>query len=143
MRVRDVMTREVDTASATDTIQQVARMMADGDYGVVPVCEGSTITGIVTDRDIAVRGVAQGCGLDTPIERIMSRDVEVVREDDRIEDVHDRMSAAQVRRLPVVNAQDELIGIVALADVARSDDEREIGDTVQEISEESSGSRAG
>lgn len=136
MQVRDVMTRDVDTARPTDTLQRVAQMMADGDYGVVPVCEGSSITGIVTDRDIAVRAVAKGLGGDTPVSQIMSSDVEVVREDDDIDEVHDRMSAAQVRRLPVVNANDELIGIVALADVARNDGDDEVGETVQEISED-------
>lgn len=138
MRVRDVMTREVESASPSDTLQAVARMMADGDYGVVPICEGSSILGIVTDRDIAVRGVAQGCALETPVERIMSADVEVVREDDDVGEVHDRMSAAQVRRLPVVNEAGELVGIVALADVARHGDDTEVGDTVQEISEDAS-----
>ena len=138
MRVRDVMTREVDSARGSDTIQRVAQMMAEGDYGVVPICEGSAIEGIVTDRDIAVRGVAKGCGLDTPISSIMSRDVEVVREDDDVDEVHERMSAAQVRRLPVVNEAGELTGIVALADVARSEDDSEVGQTVQEISEDDS-----
>ncbi len=141
MRVSDVMTRDVDSARADDTIQRVAQLMADGDYGVVPICEGSTIQGVVTDRDIAVRAVAKGRGGDTPISEIMSRDVEVVREDDDLDEVHDRMSAAQVRRLPVVNEAGELTGIVALADIARSGDEDELGDTVQEISEQSGGSR--
>ena len=141
MRVNDVMTREVDSASSTDTVQKVAQMMADGDYGVVPICDGSTIEGIVTDRDIAIRVVAKGRGLDTPVSEIMSRDVEVVREDDDVDEVHDRMSAAQVRRLPVVNQNGELTGIVALADVARAEDDSEVGQTVQEISEQSSGSR--
>ncbi len=136
MQVRDVMTREVQSARSSDTLQRVAQMMAEGDYGVVPVCEGSTIEGIVTDRDIAVRGVAKGCGLDTPISAIMSRDVEVVREDDDVGEVHDRMSAAQVRRLPVVNEAGELTGIVALADVARAEDDAEVGQTVQEISQD-------
>lgn len=135
MQVRDVMTRDVQSARSSDTLQRVAQMMAEGDYGVVPICEGSTIEGIVTDRDIAVRGVAKGCGIETPVSAIMSRDVEVVREDDDVGEVHDRMSAAQVRRLPVVNDAGELTGIVALADVARSEDDAELGQTVQEISQ--------
>lgn len=135
MRVSEVMTRDVDTARPGDSIQKVARMMADGDYGVVPVVENDRLEGIVTDRDIAVRAVAAGKGGDAPVSEIMSGSLKTVRESDDVDDVYDTMSAAQVRRLPVVDGQGRLCGIVAMADVARRDDDKEVGQTLQEVSE--------
>ena len=137
MQVSEIMTRKVETAAPDDSIEQVARRMAELDVGSMPVCEGRSIQGIVTDRDIVVRGVAQGLDRNTPIRQVMTGQVESVRESDDLEDVHDRMSAAQVRRLPVVNDAGELVGIVALADVARRDEADELGETLEEISETS------
>lgn len=135
MRVRDVMTRDVESARPDQTLQQVARMMADGDYGVAPVCDGDRLCGIVTDRDIAVRGVAAGMGLDTPVRHIMSGEVKTVREDDHVADVYRTMSESQIRRVPVVDGNGRLCGIVAMADVARTDDDKDVGETLQDISE--------
>lgn len=134
MRVRDVMTRDVESARPDQTLQQVARMMADGDFGVAPVCDGDRLLGIVTDRDIAVRGVATGKSLDTPVRDVMSGDVKTVRDDDKVADVYRTMSQAQVRRAPVVDESGRLCGIVALADLARRNDDREVGETLQDIS---------
>ncbi len=139
MRVRDVMTRDVQVARPEDPIQQVARLMADLDVGVIPVCDGRRIQGMVTDRDITIRGVAQGLDLKSPIGQIMTSDVEFVLEDDDLDEVHDKMSAAQVRRLPVVSESRELVGIVSLGDVARVDKSREAGETLEEISEPTRG----
>lgn len=135
MRVREIMTREVDTAAPDDTLQSAAEKMARDDVGSLPVCEGRRVVGIITDRDMVVRALAHGGDGQTRVRDVMTKGVESVREEDDLEDVNDRMSAAQVRRLPVVNDHDELIGIVALADVARRDEARESGATLSEISE--------
>lgn len=137
MRVSEVMTRDVDTARPGDSIQKVAKMMADGDYGVVPVIENDRLEGIVTDRDIAVRAVAAGKSADSPVSEIMSGSLKTVREDDDVDEVYDTMAAAQVRRLPVVDGEGRLCGIVAMADIARRDDDKAVGDTLQEVSEKS------
>ena len=134
MRVKDLMTRDVESARPDHTLQQVARMMADGDFGAAPVCEGDRLVGVVTDRDIAVRGVAAGMSLDTPVRDIMSGDLKTVREDDAAADVYSAMAHAQVRRLPVVDGDGRLCGIVAMADLARSNHDKHLGETLQDIS---------
>lgn len=135
MQVSEVMTRRVETARPDETIEEVARRMAELDVGSLPVCEGRVIQGIVTDRDIVVRGLARGVDRTSPVRQVMTEQVETVRPSDDVDEVHDRMSAAQVRRLPVVDDRGELVGVVALADVAQSDDADEVGETLEEISE--------
>ena len=133
MKVREVMTSDVQLASPNDTIQTVAPQMAQLDVGVMPIGEGRRLQGMVTDRDIAVRGVAQGLDGSTPISQVMTGNLEYVLADDDVDQAHDKMSAAQVRRLPVLDQNQELVGIVALGDLAR-DDDREAGATLEEIS---------
>ena len=133
MKVREVMTSDVQLASPNDTLQSVAQQMAQLDVGVMPIGEGRRIQGMVTDRDIAVRGVAQGLTADTPISQVMTGNLEYVLADDDLDQAHDKMSAAQVRRLPVLDQNQELVGIVALGDLATQDD-REAGATLGEIS---------
>jgi CBS domain-containing protein len=135
MKVREVMTSDVQVARPTDTIQAVAQQMAQLDVGSMPICDGRRIQGMVTDRDITVRGVAQGLQGDTPITQVMTGNLEYVMADDDLDQAHDKMSAAHVRRLPVIDQNQELVGIVAMADLARQDEDREVGATVQEISE--------
>lgn len=137
MRVSDVMTRDVDTARPNDPIQKVARMMADGDYGVVPIAENDQLQGVITDRDIVVRAVAGGMGLDTPVSEIMTTNVQTVREGDDLDEVYDTMAAAQIRRVLVVGEDGKLTGVVAMADVARQDEDQEVGQTLQDVSEKS------
>ena len=133
MKVREVMTADVQLASPNDSLQTVAQQMAQLDVGVMPIGEGRRIQGMVTDRDIAVRGVAQGLTADTPISQVMTGNLEYVLADDDIDQAHDKMSAAQVRRLPVLDQNQELVGIVALGDLATQND-REAGATLEEIS---------
>lgn len=136
MQVSEIMTRKVETAAPDDSLQQVAKRMAELDVGAMPVVgEGRAIEGIVTDRDIVVRGLARGLEPSASVREVMSAGVESVRESDDLEQVHDRMSAAQIRRLPVVNDAGDLVGIVALADVAQRDQPDETGETLEEISE--------
>jgi len=119
MKISDVMTREVTTVRADQTAQEAASFMMQGDAGSIPVTDGDRLVGMITDRDIAVRGVAKGHGPDTPVRELMSEGVVCARSDDDVEDVASRMSEAQVRRLPVIDESENLVGIVSLGDLSR------------------------
>ena len=135
---RDVMTPNPKSVRETSNLQEVARMMRDVDAGVIPVCNVSNkIVGLVTDRDIVVRAVADGRNpAEMDVAQVMSKDIHCVRESDSIDRVFEMMSQHQIRRVPVVNDQDELVGIVAQADVAtKTNKDKRVGQTVEEISE--------
>ena len=119
MRISEVMTTEVERVSSDQTAREAASFMLRADAGSIPVCEGDKVIGMITDRDIAVRGVAEGRGPDTPVSELMSDGVICAREDDEIDMVARRMSDEQIRRLPVLDADDRLCGIVSLGDLAR------------------------
>ena len=121
MRVSEAMTRDVRIASPSETIRQAARMMAEIDAGVVPVGENDRLVGMITDRDIAVRAVADGKSPDTPIREIMSSDVCYCFDDQEVSDVAANMADVKVRRLPVVNRDKRLVGILSLGDIAQAD----------------------
>jgi CBS domain-containing protein len=123
MKVSEVMTRDVKTVRPDDTAREAARFMLSEDAGSMPVSDGDRLIGMITDRDIAVRGVAKGYGPDTPIRELMTNDLICAREDDDVEEVAMRMSQAQVRRLPVIDANEKLCGIVSLGDLAREADD--------------------
>ncbi len=118
MKVSDCMTRNVKMASPTQTLQEAARMMFDLDAGVLPVSEGDRLVGMITDRDIAVRGVAQGKGPDARVGDVMSKEVRYCYDDEESDAVLRNMGDIQLRRLPVLNRDKRLIGIVSLADLA-------------------------
>jgi CBS domain-containing protein len=119
MKISEVMTTEVETISAEQTAREAASFMLRADAGSIPVCEGDRVVGMITDRDIAVRGVAEGRGPDTPVSELMSDGIICAREDDDVQDVARRMSDEQIRRLPVLDADDRLCGIVSLGDLSR------------------------
>ncbi len=119
MRISDVMTRDVATVRPDQTAREAANFMLNADAGSIPVTEGDRLIGMITDRDIAVRGVALGHGPDTPVSEIMTSGIICAREDDSIEDVASKMSEAQVRRLPVIDDSEKLVGIVSLGDLSR------------------------
>jgi len=119
MKVSEVMTREVQTIQPDQTAQEAASFMLSADAGSIPVTDGERLVGMITDRDIAVRGVAKGNGPDTPVRDLMSNDVICARIDEDCDEVASRMSEAQVRRLPVVDQSEQLCGIVSLGDLAR------------------------
>jgi len=124
MKVSEAMTRNVRIASPSETIQQAARMMAEVDSGVIPVGENDHLVGMITDRDIAVRAVAAGKAPDTPIRDVMScDDVCYCFDDNEISDVAANMADIQVRRLPVVNRDKRLVGILSLGDIAQADNQ--------------------
>jgi CBS domain-containing protein len=123
MKVSEVMTRDVATVRPDQTAREAASFMLSADAGSIPVTDGERLVGMITDRDIAVRGVAKGHGPETPVRELMSGEVICARVDDDCEEVAIRMSEAQVRRLPVLDEQQRLCGIVSLGDLARETDE--------------------
>jgi CBS domain-containing protein len=134
MRVSEAMTREVRVANPTQTIRDVAKMMAEIDAGAVPVGENDRLVGMITDRDIAIRAVAQGKGPDTPVREVMSQDIKYCYDDEDLEHVAENMGDLQIRRLPVVNREKRLVGIVALGDIARHEDHHTTGETTADVS---------
>ena len=134
MRVSEAMTREVRIATPGQSIRDVARLMADLDAGAMPVGENDRLVGMITDRDIAIRAVAEGKGPDTPVREVMSSDVKYCYDDEDLEHVAENMGDIKVRRLPVVNREKRLVGIVALGDVARAEDKGTVAKTVKEVS---------
>jgi CBS domain-containing protein len=135
MHIRDVMTPNPRTLSPGDSIQRAAQLMRDEDTGVIPVVDNGRAIGLVTDRDIVVRGVADGGRLDRPVREIASADMVTVSPDTSTRDAAALMSEHQVRRLPVVDG-DRLVGIVSLGDLAvKEAKDSRTGDTLQRISE--------
>lgn len=120
--VAEVMTRDVATISPEQSIQQAAQLMETLDVGSLPVCDGELLVGILTDRDIAIRAVSAGKSPDTPVAGIASGPVTWCFEDDDIEDVRQKMADIQIRRVPVLDREKHLVGILALGDLATSAD---------------------
>jgi CBS domain-containing protein len=134
-RCSEIMTRSVKTAGRAMSLREVAGLMRDGDMGSIPVVEDGKLVGIVTDRDIVVRAVAEGRDADAPIGEVMTAEVFSARENDFVFEAIRLMGDKQVRRVPIVNQAGELVGIIAMADVAlETEDEREIAETLEEIS---------
>ena len=135
--VRDVMTPNPECVSERDSIRDVARIMKEQDTGVVPVVDGKRIIGLITDRDIVVRGIAEGREMSSvKVNEIMSKSIRSVKEDTPLTEVLDLMSSAEIRRVPVVNGNNELVGIVSLGDIAtNSAQDGKVGKTVENISE--------
>ncbi|HYN12406.1 MAG TPA: CBS domain-containing protein [Burkholderiales bacterium] len=134
MRVSEAMTREVRIADPGQTIRDAAKIMKDIDAGVVPVGENDRLVGIITDRDIAIRAVALGKGPDTPVREVMSQDVKYCFDDEDMDHVAQNMGDIQVRRLPVVNRDKRLVGIVSLGDVAVTEGRKPAGEAIVGIS---------
>lgn len=118
MRVSEAMSRDVRICTPGSSIKECARMMAEIDAGAMPVGENDRLIGMITDRDIAVRAVGAGKGPDTPVRDVMSTDVKYCYEDEDLDHVAKNMADIRVRRLPVVNRDKRLVGIVALGDLA-------------------------
>jgi CBS domain-containing protein len=136
--VSEVMTPDPQCVSEKDSILDAARIMQSADTGVVPVVDGKKIIGMITDRDIVVRLIAEGKDVQNArVNEAMTRTVRKVDEDAPIDQVVELMSNAQIRRVPVVNKKDEIVGIVSLADLATTGSTKKgrVGKTVEEISE--------
>jgi CBS domain-containing protein len=119
MQVKDVMTTDVELASPTQTIRQAALLMGKNDCGALPVADKDSLVGMITDRDIAIRAIAAGKGPRTQVREIMSAEVLYCFEDQDLEEVCRNISDIKVRRLPVMNREKRLVGILSLADMAR------------------------
>lgn len=137
MKVSDAMTSQVSTAAPTDTVRKVAQVMAHVETGAVPIVENGKVVGLVTDRDIVLRVVAEGRSFDSPISEAMSEgEVQSVREDDVLADATAKMASHQIRRLVVLNDAGNLAGILSLGDVAKDYGAKQVGKTLEEISQE-------
>jgi CBS domain-containing protein len=135
MKVSEVMTKDVQTIRPDQPVQQAASFMLNADAGSIPVTEGERLLGMITDRDIAVRGVAKGHGPDTPVRDLMTNDIVCVRIDDDCEEAANKMSEAQVRRLPVIDEQQRLCGIVSLGDLSRETDTDTAAEALEGVSQ--------
>lgn len=135
--VADVMTRGVRTMAPSDTVVRAAQAMDELNVGVIPVCDGQKLVGMVTDRDIVVRGLAQAQDPKTlKLADVMSTNVRCAREDDDVDQVLSEMADTQIRRMPVVDGQQQLVGIITLGDIAAKgvEDEDEVAESLSEIS---------
>ena len=135
MKVGEVMTRDVELASPDDTLRQAASRMAELDAGVLPVGEGDRLVGMLTDRDIAVRALAQGKGPDAKVSEAMTPDVRYCFEDEELDDVVRSMGEQKVRRLPVMSRDKRLVGIVSFGDVALYGDSEQADTAATAVSE--------
>jgi CBS domain-containing protein len=123
MNVNSCMSTEVRLATPGESIREAARTMKEIDAGILPVEENDRIVGMITDRDIAVRAVAEGKGPDTRVRDVMSQEVLYCYEDEPLEEVCRQMRELQIRRMPVLTRSKRLVGIISLGDLAQSDDE--------------------
>jgi CBS domain-containing protein len=134
-KVRDAMSRDPRSVGESTSVQEAARLMKEQDVGSLPVVEDDRLVGIVTDRDIVVRGVANGSEVSSlSVKDVASHDLTTVKADDDLDAALKLMAQQRVRRLPVVEG-DRLVGILAQADVARDADEQRVGETVEQISQ--------
>jgi len=137
-QLKELMSRDVQVISPEMTLKDAACAMRDGDFGMMPVGENDRMIGTISDRDIAIRGVADGMGPDTKVREVMSEGVVWAYEDETVEDAARIMSQRQVRRLPVVNRDKRLVGIVALGDFAVEASEIDCAaETLSEVSKPS------
>lgn len=132
-QLKDLMSRDVKVISPDMTIGQAARQMDEGDFGMMPVAEDDRMIGTISDRDIAIRGIGEGRGAEAKVRDVMSEGVAWAYEDDTVEKAAIIMSDYQVRRLPVVNRDKRLVGIVALGDFAV--DSSEVRSTAKALTE--------
>jgi CBS domain-containing protein len=135
MKVSEVMTRDVQTVRPDQSAREAASFMLRADAGAIPVTEGDRLIGMITDRDIAVRGVAEGHGPNTPVRELMTNDIVSARPDDDTDDVAARMSEAQVRRIPVIDEGQKLCGIVSLADLSQQGDDSAAEQALEGVSQ--------
>lgn len=136
MNISEVMTPNVRVVSPHDTLQFAAQLMEEIDVGLLPVTENEELIGTLTDRDITIRAVAQGLSPEeTQVSEVMTSDALYVFEDQSVEEAAQDMSDFQVRRLPVLNRENHLVGIVALADLALSQDSKAVNIALDGISQ--------
>ena len=134
LKIREIMTTDVSTVSANDSISEAANIMKQLDVGAVPVLDNNILVGIVTDRDMVLRGLAEGKNPNDKVSSVMTKDLTTVTPDMDVHNVADIMAAKQIRRLPIVE-NNQLVGIVAIGDMAvESIFEDEAGEALHNIS---------
>src|SRR3954453_3385911 len=133
MKVSEAMTRDVRVAGPEETVQDAAKTMAELDAGALPVGEKDHLIGMITDRDIAIRGIAKGKGPKAKVRDVMTEDIKYCFDDQDVEEVTRNMADIQVRRLPVLNREKRLVGILSLGDIA-SRDGKDAGEALRGIS---------
>lgn len=133
MRISECMTRDVRIVDPDETLQQAALAMAEIDAGILPVGKNDRLVGMITDRDIAIRGVAQKRGPDARVGDVMSPEVKYCFIDDDTDDVLDNLAEIQVRRLPVLDHDKRLVGIVSIGDLAGNGEPTHVGEALGEI----------
>ncbi|HEY3183189.1 MAG TPA: CBS domain-containing protein [Gaiellaceae bacterium] len=133
-KIQELMTKNPRTVTADATIAEAAKIMRDEDAGVVPIVEGDQLVGVITDRDIAIRAVAEGKDGQTKVRDIASQDLVTIDPQQDLDEALRLMAQHQVRRLPVVEEDGKLVGIVAQADVAKAGDDARTGEVVEQIS---------
>jgi CBS domain-containing protein len=136
VKVQDVMTRNPRSVTPDATAREAAQLMKAEDVGIVPVVEGSRLVGVVTDRDLAVRVVAEGRNGDAKVREVMSADrISTCRPDNDVDEVMEAMAKEQLRRIPIVDERGTLVGIVAQADIVRkAGNDRKAEQTIERIS---------
>lgn len=134
MKVNQAMTPNVKIASPDQTLREAAQMMAEADCGVLPVGENDRLVGMLTDRDIVIRGLGAGLSPTAKIREVMTPAVKYCFEDEDVDDIAENMSEIQIRRLPVVNRKKRLVGIISIGDVAIAEGPETAGPTICEIS---------
>ena len=139
MKLKDIMTEKVEVVAPDTSLDEAARKMRDLDVGVLPVCDGERLVGMLTDRDLTVRAVAEGRDPKTaPVRESMTPEIVYCFEDQEAAEAERIMAEKQIRRLPVLNRDKRLVGIVSLGDLAtKTDEARAVGKTLEKVSEPS------
>jgi CBS domain-containing protein len=133
--VQEAMTSNPAAITPDTSVQEAARLMKSEDVGALPVVEDGRLTCVITDRDLAIRGVAEGAGADTPVRDLASKDVVTIDPQQSLEEAARLMAQNQIRRLPVVEEDGRLVGMLAQADVAAAGHDALTGEVVQKISQ--------
>jgi CBS domain-containing protein len=136
-KIRDIMTANPETVTEKDSVRDAAQIMKKRDTGIVPVVNGKKIIGLITDRDIVVRLIAEGKDASSArVNDVMTKNVRSVKEDASVDEVLRVMKGAEVRRVPVVNRNDEIVGIVSIGDLAvETNQDNKVGKAIEDISE--------
>jgi CBS domain-containing protein len=128
------MSKDVQIARPGDTIQDIAKRMRDGDFGFMPVADEERLIGTITDRDLTIRALAAGAAPTAPVSEFISRDAQSAWADDDLKTVLDAMSSKKIRRLPVLDKNSRLVGVVSLGDLSTRVKEKYAGEALEGIS---------
>lgn len=135
MQIKEVITTEANIISSTSTLVEAAAMMSEKDIGALPVYKNDSLVGMITDRDIVVRGVAKSWPTDSPVEDLMSEEVLYCFDDQSVEEVLDIMGEQQIRRMPVLSHDERLMGVVAFTDLIVVNESEKVKDALRRICE--------